>query len=263
MSPAAEQLSIHQLDPADQTGPLAGEQILLIHGFASNPRLNWQATGWVKDLLAASASLHLLTLPYHQAANPSPLGSLVYQCRPPLEEGLIPALGQAILPYLENLPKPVHLLGYSLGARICWQLASQQPQLAQSLTAGALPTENHFQPLHQGLLTLAAHPSSDPKALLGPFAPLLAASPLPLADLTRFTSFPASPLELAPLPSCPTLLFRGSEDTIAHGARGAYQLLAEKPASWLEQEGRDHLNILTSRFIKQKVYRFIEASSQG
>ncbi len=35
-----------------------GEPVLLIHGFASNGRVNWVDTGWVKTLLDGGFSRH-------------------------------------------------------------------------------------------------------------------------------------------------------------------------------------------------------------
>ena len=35
-----------------------GDPVLLIHGFASNGRVNWVDTGWVKTLVDARLSCH-------------------------------------------------------------------------------------------------------------------------------------------------------------------------------------------------------------
>ena len=46
-------VEIDYLDTPAEEGPGDGRPVLLIHGFASNVRVNWGDTGWIRHLARA------------------------------------------------------------------------------------------------------------------------------------------------------------------------------------------------------------------
>ncbi|WP_326504005.1 alpha/beta fold hydrolase [Rothia nasimurium] len=225
---------------------LEGQQVVAVHGFASTPEVTWERTGWVRQLQRAGADIHLVTLPYHRLEEAGLEGSgkssgqiaVTWQ-----QEGLMASLGTALVQALAGLDTPVHLLGYSLGARICWQVALSSPHLVQSLTLGGLPLATHLDEVQSYL----SAPSPAPGAYLPEgLQAVLDASPLPRAALAAFTTQPVEPFTPYKLPACPTLLFAGSDDTLATGLPALAAALPHPASAYLELAGRNHISALTS-----------------
>ena len=102
-------VSIAYLDEGD------GHPVILVHGFASTKEVNWVNTGWVRLLVAAGFRVvaldnrgHGASTKFHDVADYS-LSKLVTDAW---------LLSQAL-----ELGQP-HLVGYSMGARICATLAA-------------------------------------------------------------------------------------------------------------------------------------------
>lgn len=225
---------------------LEGQQVVAVHGFASTPEVTWERTGWVRHFQRAGADVHLVTLPYHRLEETGLEGAgkscgqiaVTWQ-----QEGLVTSLGTALTQALADVDTPVHLLGYSLGARTCWQVALSSPHLVQSLTLGGLPLATHLDEVQSYLRT----PSPAPGACLPEgLQAVLDASPLPRAALAAFTAQPVEPFTPNKLPTCPTLLFAGSDDTLATGLPALTAALPHPASTYLELAGRDHISALTS-----------------
>lgn len=225
---------------------LEGQQVVAVHGFASTPEVTWGRTGWVRQFQRAGADVHLVTLPYHRLEEAGLKGSgkssgqiaVTWQ-----QEGLVASLGTALAQALADVDTPVHLLGYSLGARVCWQVTLSSPHLVQSLTLGGLPQATHLDEVQCYL----SAPSPAPGACLPEgLQDVLDASPLPRATLAAFTAQPVEPFTPNKLPTCPTLLFSGSDDTLATGLPALAAALPHPASAYLELAGRDHISALTS-----------------
>lgn len=236
--------------------PLEGQQVLLVHGLASTGAATWGQTRWVAHLARAGAHLHLVTLPLHVH---TALGEHDPQMRPVSPErikqaGLLPALAEQLASYCQHLGSPVHLVGYSLGARLCWQLAAASPHLVQSVTFGGMPMSLHTESLHQALQS--PHEDALPAGLL----PVLRNSPMPTQQLIEFVSYPpfvASNSDDLPSLTCPVLAFAGSEDTIAAPLARLSALNEQGQHTSLEIAGRDHISTLTSGQARKAALNFI------
>ena len=91
--------------------------LLLIHGFAGH------GDSW-EDLVArlgGSRTLVTLDLPGHDSSFPVPPGA-----------GFEDVLDRIAALVTENLPRPVHAVGYSLGARVALGLLVLRPELLES-----------------------------------------------------------------------------------------------------------------------------------
>jgi pimeloyl-ACP methyl ester carboxylesterase len=106
-----------------------GAPILLIHGFASNARVNWQATGWVKTLLAASYRVICIDNRGH--------GESEKLYDPELYSATMMAEDAARL--LDHLGiKQAAVMGYSMGARISAFLTMQHPEKVSKVVFAGL-----------------------------------------------------------------------------------------------------------------------------
>lgn len=110
----------------DEAG--AGEPCLLIHGFASNGRVNWVETGWVKHL--AAEGFRVITIDNRGHGESEKLyDPAQYPAAEMAEDAfrLLRHLGIA----------RAHVMGYSMGARIAAFLALNHPEVvADAVFAG-------------------------------------------------------------------------------------------------------------------------------
>lgn len=236
-------------DSGQPTRPLEGAHVLLVHGFASTPMVNWHHTRWVSQLQAQGATVHTVTLPYHRLPESAEetSGAVSYQL--PATQRLLSAIAESLASYLATLSGGVHLVGYSIGARICWTLASLYPDAVSSLVAGAMPLTNHLPLINRALRTGGRLPDG--------FADILAGSPVPEPQLQAFAALPIESFSSSPLPACPVLFFRGNQDTVSRDSFKAYKFLAPDQAVWLEYPRRDHINILTSGKLRATAIEFM------
>ncbi len=96
-----------------------GAAVLLVHGFASTKEVNWVQPGWVRALIGAGFRAiafdnrgHGASTKFHDA------NSYRLECFVSDAVGLLDRLG------IER----AHLVGYSMGARICAAIAISHPQ---------------------------------------------------------------------------------------------------------------------------------------
>jgi pimeloyl-ACP methyl ester carboxylesterase len=95
-----------------------GEPILLIHGFASNGRVNWVNTGWVKTL--QDAGFRVITMDNRGHGESEKLYNPDLYSSPEMAED-----ARRLLDHLE-IPR-AHVMGYSMGARIAAFLTINHP----------------------------------------------------------------------------------------------------------------------------------------
>ncbi|MBD3752070.1 MAG: alpha/beta fold hydrolase, partial [Micrococcales bacterium] len=96
------------------------ETVLAVHGFSSSCRDNWVNTGWVRDLTRAGFRVLGVDQRGHGASD-KPHDRRAYEMR-----AFIDDLATVLDTYLIDSAR---YLGYSLGARVGWQLAVDRPQL--------------------------------------------------------------------------------------------------------------------------------------
>ena len=105
-----------------------GEPVLLIHGFASNGRVNWVDTGWVKTLL--DARFRVITIDNRGHGESEKLyDQKFYEAAEMAEDA------QRLLDHLDITS--AHVMGYSMGARISAFLTINHPtRVATAVYAG-------------------------------------------------------------------------------------------------------------------------------
>ena len=106
-----------------------GEPILLIHGFASNGRVNWVDPGWVKTLLAAG--FRVITIDNRGHGESEKLYNPDLYSAPEMAED-----ARRLLDHLSI--GRAHVLGYSMGARISAFLAIKHPSRVGAVIFGGL-----------------------------------------------------------------------------------------------------------------------------
>jgi pimeloyl-ACP methyl ester carboxylesterase len=103
--------------------------VLLIHGFASNSRVNWRETGWIKTLLEAGRQVILIDNRGH--------GESEKLYDPARYSSLIMADDAArLLQHLNCFQADV--MGYSMGARITAFMLINHPNLVRRAVLGGL-----------------------------------------------------------------------------------------------------------------------------
>ena len=101
-------LSFHDLGPKD------AQPVLLVHGFASNARVNWFMTGWVADLLAAGRRVVAFDNRGHG-------GSSKFYDASEYGPDIFATDAVKLLNYMD-IPQ-ADVVGYSMGGRIAFALA--------------------------------------------------------------------------------------------------------------------------------------------
>ncbi|KIH99958.1 alpha/beta hydrolase [Streptomonospora alba] len=221
----------------------AGVPVLLVHGFGSDYELNWERTGWTRalaDLPVFGCDLrgHGGSGKPHDPAAYTPgafVGDLV-----------------ALLDALDI--ECADVVGYSLGARLAWELAVQRPQrVRRAVLAGFGPRdafagtdlddlEADGSPFGQVYRTAAALPGGDPEAL---------------AACARGQA--AHPFSVEPAPAgIPTLLLAGERDELAEGMEDLAQAVG---ATALRAPGRDHATAVAARRLKNAAADFLAAEA--
>ena len=111
-------------------GDDAAPTVLCVHGFASSCRDNWVNTGWVRDLTRAGYRVLGVDQLGHGASD-KPYEASEYGM-----DALVADLVTVLDTYLLDR---VLYAGYSLGARVGWQLAVQAPEHVERAVLGGIP----------------------------------------------------------------------------------------------------------------------------
>jgi pimeloyl-ACP methyl ester carboxylesterase len=226
--------------------------VLLVHGFASSARDNWVNTGWVRDLTRAGYRVLAIDQRGHGASD-KPYLDLAYVMDLFVED-IVTVLDTYLLEH-------AHYVGYSLGARVGWQVAVAHPERVLRAVLGGIPDgrplarlqidqarayADHGTPVEdkvtQNYVTLTERvPGNDLRALIA------LAEGMRLGDADPDVSNP---------PTQPVLFATGSEDAILERSR----LLAEAtPGSrFIELPGRHHFNAPVSREFRQGAIGFLD-----
>ncbi len=104
--------------------------VLAVHGFASSCRDNWVNTGWVRDLTRAGYRVLGVDQRGHGASD---------KPHDPGEYTMDALVGDLVTVLDTYLLDTVLYVGYSLGARVGWQVAVQVPHHVERAVLGGIP----------------------------------------------------------------------------------------------------------------------------
>jgi pimeloyl-ACP methyl ester carboxylesterase len=233
-------------------GDLDAPVVMAVHGFASSGLLNWQVTGWVRDLLRAGFRVIAIDQRGHGDSS-KPHDPDKYTM-----ELLVADLLAVMDGYMVN---DAAIVGYSLGARVGWHAALELPDRVTRAVLGGIPDGD---PLTRFRVDEARAYIADGIAvedrLTGAYVQM--ASGIRGNDLSALVALVegmrggAQPLPSNP-PLQPVLFATGSEDSILEKSR---VLAASAPqGSFFEIPGRNHFNAPTSRPFRDAALEFLTA----
>ena len=229
-----------------------GEPIVLIHGFASNIRVNWLTTGWVKALRAAGRRVIALDNRGHGDS-----GKLydpqAYQ---------MPVMAGDARRLLDHLDlTAADVMGYSMGARITVYLASEHPQRVRSAVISGLG-DQLVKPFTAADTIVAALCADNPDDITDPtgrtfrlFADQTGSDRKALAACMAAGRQMLPAEQLAGL-SLPVLVAVGSDDDVAGSPHALAALMANAKAFSIP--GRDHMKAVGDKAHKAAVLEFLE-----
>lgn len=287
---------------------------LMIHGFATRGEQLYGGTGWIRQYLRAGYPVLAVNLPYHTSAylkDPQftvdcklPAHTQVMSSEIPFDSvPSVNAAGQRLTPIhlltnalaqllrtiaTENnldveLQPRAHVIGFSFGARVGWELALTHPEAVVSLTLGGLPLHDHLITLramleaHEGTSASAGAqtPAADStEEAIASFASIIDNSPAQPDALLKFVRIPFGPFFDVPAlragspelpagnpgahPHAPIAVVLGDADTIAADGAELYDMVREdNPLNrFISLPGRDHVNALTSGAFRRGALAF-------
>ncbi|MFT4211508.1 MAG: alpha/beta fold hydrolase [Microbacterium sp.] len=236
-------------------GDDADATVLAVHGFASSTRDNWVSTGWVRDLLRAGYRVLALDQRGHGASE-KPHDPRDYALR-----ALVGDVETVLDTYLVDTARYV---GYSLGARVGWEVARDLEDRLERVVLGGVPDGV---PLSRLDLTQArafvvdGTPVTDPVTqnyvqLIERVGGNDLGALLAIAEGMR-SAGEADP-DPAAAPAQPILFATGTLDGIIEGSRA---LAAACPQGrFVEIPGRHHFNAPGSRVFREAGIGFLGAS---
>lgn len=239
----------------------AQRPVLLLHGFASSARLNWEDSGWVRALLDAGRRVITVDLPGH-GASAAPEEMDAYSPSRIRADLLQVLLDAHVHPLVDNRPgSGVDIIGYSLGSRLAWEFGATQPELVHRMVLGGPGSGD---PLAAFDLTAAQRFLADGTPIEDESTSnlLRMARLIPTNDvfalLTMVEAIKREPFVPADaVPHMPLLLVAGDQDERAHTLPELAELSGNAEVLWLP--GRTHTNAVTSRTFKSAAVEFLAA----
>lgn len=289
---------------------------LMIHGFATRGEQLYGGTGWIRQYLRAGYPVLIVALPYHSdeyLKDPESMHAI--DCKLPDHTSVrsreipvdsvpsVDASGRPLTPMhlftnmlarllrtvsTENdlgveLQPRAHVIGFSFGARVGWELALTHPEAVASLTLGGLPLHDHLITLraileaHEG--TSASASAETPAAdstdeAIASFTSIIDNSPAQPDALLKFVRIPFGPFFDVPAlragspdlpaghpgahPHAPIAVVLGDADTIAANGAELYDMVrGNNPLNrFISLPGRDHVNALTSGAFRRGALAF-------
>ncbi|SEQ10831.1 Pimeloyl-ACP methyl ester carboxylesterase [Faunimonas pinastri] len=228
-----------------------GEPILLIHGFASNHRVNWMDTLWVRDLLAAGRRVIALDNRGHGQSD-KPHDPAAYGT---------PAMAADACRLLDHLGiERADVMGYSMGARITAFLALDHPERVRravlaGLGAGLLIGVGAPQPIADALLAPSIDDVTTPQGrMFRMFAEQTRSDREALAACILASRQVMTEDELRAI-RVPVLVAVGTTDDVAGPPEPIADLIPDSRIFHIQ--GRDHMKAVGDRTAKKAVMEFL------
>ena len=229
-------------------GPDTGTPVVLVHGFASDYRLNWVGTRWQETLTQAGFRVIGLDCRGHGHSD-KPHDEAAYA---------VEVMAQDVLRLLDHVDVgTAHYLGYSMGGRIGLEVVLESPERIKRAVLGGVgevgaighaaeiahalrigePTDD---PVAQTFYSFASsRPTNDLEALAACIAGLR-----PEADPRRLGSI-----------TTPILVVVGDRDELAEGAPELVELIPS--ARLVTVPGRDHMSAVPAREFRRAALDFL------
>lgn len=254
------QLYVQVHEPQNDAGL---RPVLLLHGFSSSSKLNWEDSGWLTALLEAGRRVITVDLPGHgRSGAPEDMDS--YSPSRIRADLLQIVFDAGVRPLRDGDPSSgLDVIGYSLGSRLAWEFGATQHELVHRLVLGG---PNVADPLADFDLIAAQRYLADgtPIADESTAGLLKMAMLLPSNNIFALLSLveaiktePYDPGEA--VPRMPMLLVAGEKDDRA-ASMPELAALGAKAGGMVEQlvlPGRNHTNAITSRAFKQGAISFL------
>ncbi|TLM82389.1 alpha/beta hydrolase [Pseudarthrobacter sp. NamE2] len=239
--------------------------VLLLHGFSSSSKLNWEDTGWIQSLLQAGRRVITVDLPGHGRSG-APEDRDSYSPSRIRADLLQAAFDAGVRPLQENEPASgLDVVGYSLGSRLAWEFGATQPEIVHRLVLGgpnvADPLAEFDLIAAQDYLADGTPIADESTARLLKMALLLPSNNI-FALLSLVEAIKAEPYDPAEaVPHVPMLLVAGDQDERIGSLPKLAELAAGAGATakQLVLPGRNHTNAVTSRAFKQAAIDFLAA----
>jgi pimeloyl-ACP methyl ester carboxylesterase len=237
--------------------------VLLLHGFSSSSKLNWEDTGWVAALLEAGRRIITVDLPGHGRSG-APEDRDSYSPSRIRADLLQVAFDAGVRPLQTGDPASgLDVVGYSLGSRLAWEFAATQPEIVHRIVLGgpniADPLAEFDLVAAQDYLADGTPIADESTARLLKMALLLPSNNI-FALLSLVEAIKAEPYDPAEaVPHVPVLLVAGDQDERS-GSLPKLAALAAGVGAMAEQlvlPGRNHTNAVTSRAFKQAAISFL------
>ena len=228
-----------------------GPATLLLHGFASNHRVNWVSTSWVRDLVAAGRRV---IAPDNRGHGDSgkPHEPDAYRT---------PEMAEDARRLLDHLRiEKADVIGYSMGARIAAFLALAHPERVRSAVFSGLGDAmvkglGSSEPIAAAMRAPSAEDVEDPNARgFRVFADQTGSDREALAACISAARQVLTPEELARI-EIPVLVAVGSDDGIGGSAEALAALIPGAQAFVIP--GRDHMKAVGDRRHKTAVLEFL------
>ena len=228
--------------------------VLLIHGFASNVQTNWVNTGWVDFL--SNAGHRVVAFDNRGHGQSQKLYELTDYGAPLMAED-----GRRLLDHL-GIAR-VHVIGYSMGARIAAFLALAHPDRVDHLVFGGLGINMvrgmaGTGPIARALEAQSIEDVTNPAArTFRAFAEQTKSDLKALAACIRSSRAPIT-AEMVTSIAAPVLIAVGETDVIGGSAE---ELAKLKPgARAFTIAGRDHNRAVGDRTFKAEVLSFLDGT---
>jgi pimeloyl-ACP methyl ester carboxylesterase len=229
-----------------------GPPVLLIHGFASNARVNWIDTGWVKTLNQAGYQAITFDNRGHGRSS-KPHEPQLYTAELMAEDAkrLIQHLGRAA----------AFVIGYSMGARIAAVLMLRHPTFVTAAVLGGLAANlihglGHTEEIARILEADQPDPRAGKQVLdYRKFAQQTGSDRKALAACMRASRQEILERDLLRI-NVPVLVVAGSEDATAGPVQPLVKALAK--GEGLVLPGRDHMKAVGDRTFKEETIKFFD-----
>lgn len=235
--------------------------VLLLHGFASSAKLNWEDSGWVRALTDAGRKVITLDLPGH-GSSAAPEDMDAYSPSRIRADLLQVLLDAHVHPLDAGRPgSGVDIIGYSLGSRLAWEFGATQPELVHRMVLGGPGSGDPLAAFDlaaaQQFLTDGTPIADESTNNLLRMARLVPTNDV-FALLTMVEAIKREPfIPGDAIPHMPLLLVAGEEDDRARTLPELAELSGEAEILWLP--GRTHTNAVTARAFKTAAIDFLAA----